>query len=64
LTKAAIEGRIDWLRGLKENIIIGHSIPAGTGSRDFKISFKNLYKTNFLKNCSKQKQTFIKKVFN
>jgi DNA-directed RNA polymerase subunit beta' len=24
LTKAAIEGRIDWLRGLKENIIIGH----------------------------------------
>jgi DNA-directed RNA polymerase subunit beta' len=26
LTKA-IEGRIDWLRGLKENIIIGHLIP-------------------------------------
>jgi DNA-directed RNA polymerase subunit beta' len=26
LTKAAIEGRIDWLRGLKENIIIGHLI--------------------------------------
>ena len=31
LTKAAIEGKIDWLRGLKENIIIGHLIPAGTG---------------------------------
>ena len=30
LTKAAMEGRIDWLRGLKENIIIGHLIPAGT----------------------------------
>ena len=41
LTKAAIEGRIDWLRGLKENIIIGHLIPAGTGSRNFKRSFKN-----------------------
>ena len=41
LTKAAIEGRIDWLRGLKENIIIGHLIPAGTGSRNFKISFKS-----------------------
>jgi DNA-directed RNA polymerase subunit beta' len=41
LTKAAIEGRIDWLRGLKENIIIGHLIPAGTGSRNFKTSFKN-----------------------
>nr|YP_010276989.1 RNA polymerase beta'' subunit [Thalassionema frauenfeldii]UHY40512.1 RNA polymerase beta'' subunit [Thalassionema frauenfeldii]UHY40899.1 RNA polymerase beta'' subunit [Thalassionema frauenfeldii] len=40
LTKAAIEGRIDWLRGLKENIITGHSIPAGTGSRNFKNSFK------------------------
>ena len=40
LTKAAIEGRIDWLRGLKENIIIGHLIPAGTGSRNFKNSFK------------------------
>ena len=40
LTKAAIEGRIDWLRGLKENIIIGHLIPAGTGSRSYKTSFK------------------------
>ena len=40
LTKVAIEGRIDWLRGLKENIIIGHLIPAGTGSRNFNKSFK------------------------
>ena len=31
LTKAAIEGRVDWLRGLKENVIIGRLIPAGTG---------------------------------
>nr|YP_010242090.1 RNA polymerase b''-subunit [Coscinodiscus granii]QTI83005.1 RNA polymerase b''-subunit [Coscinodiscus granii] len=35
LTKAAIEGRLDWLRGLKENIIIGHLIPAGTGCKNF-----------------------------
>ena len=41
LTRAAIEGRIDWLRGLKENIIIGHLIPAGTGSHDYRNSFKN-----------------------
>ncbi|QXE46162.1 DNA-directed RNA polymerase subunit beta '' (plastid) [Nitzschia inconspicua] len=41
LTKAAIEGRIDWLRGLKENIIIGHLIPAGTGSPNYRNSFKN-----------------------
>ena len=31
LTAAAIEGKIDWLRGLKENVIIGRLIPAGTG---------------------------------
>ena len=40
LTKAAIEGRIDWLRGLKENIIIGHLIPAGTGSQNYRNSFQ------------------------
>jgi len=40
LTKAAIEGRIDWLRGLKENIVIGHLIPAGTGSPDYKNAFR------------------------
>ena len=39
LTKAAIEGRVDWLRGLKENIIIGHLIPAGTGSQNYRSSF-------------------------
>ena len=31
LTEAAIQGKIDNLRGLKENVIIGHLIPAGTG---------------------------------
>ena len=31
LTEAAIEGRKDWLNGLKENVIIGRLIPAGTG---------------------------------
>lgn len=40
LTKAAIEGRIDWLRGLKENIIIGHLIPSGTGSQNYRNCFK------------------------
>ena len=46
LTKAAIEGRIDWLRGLKENIIIGHLIPAGTGSQNYRNSFKSYSSTN------------------
>ena len=40
LTKAAIEGQIDWLRGLKENIVIGHLIPSGTGFKNYKNSFK------------------------
>ena len=31
LTKSAIEGKIDWLYGLKENIVLGNLIPAGTG---------------------------------
>jgi len=33
LTEAAVEGKRDWLRGLKENVIIGRLIPAGTGMR-------------------------------
>ncbi len=36
LTNAAISGSTDNLRGLKENVIIGHLIPAGTGMRDYK----------------------------
>nr|YP_010873174.1 RNA polymerase beta-subunit [Nemalion vermiculare]WGV34298.1 RNA polymerase beta-subunit [Nemalion vermiculare] len=31
LTEAAISGKLDWLKGLKENVIIGRLIPAGTG---------------------------------
>ncbi|MGQ0612979.1 MAG: DNA-directed RNA polymerase subunit beta', partial [Planctomycetaceae bacterium] len=31
LTEAALAGRTDYLRGLKENVILGHLIPAGTG---------------------------------
>ncbi len=33
LIQAALEGKIDYLRGLKENVIIGRLIPAGTGFR-------------------------------
>jgi DNA-directed RNA polymerase subunit beta' len=35
LNEAAIRGSIDYLRGLKENVIVGHLIPAGTGLRDY-----------------------------
>jgi DNA-directed RNA polymerase subunit beta' len=35
LNDAAIHGKIDYLEGLKENVICGHLIPAGTGQRSF-----------------------------
>ena len=34
LTEAAICGKVDYLRGLKENVIMGRLIPAGTGLAD------------------------------
>lgn len=36
LTDAAIKGKTDYLIGLKENVIIGHMIPAGTGMRMYR----------------------------
>jgi DNA-directed RNA polymerase subunit beta' len=36
LTNAAIAGGTDSLRGLKENVVIGHLIPAGTGIRNYR----------------------------
>ncbi|MCX6638879.1 MAG: DNA-directed RNA polymerase subunit beta' [bacterium] len=35
LTEAAVERKIDFLKGLKENVIMGHLIPAGTGISDY-----------------------------
>jgi DNA-directed RNA polymerase subunit beta' len=35
LSEAAIRGKRDELLGLKENVIVGHLIPAGTGQRKF-----------------------------
>lgn len=35
LTQASIEAKKDFLRGLKENVVVGHKVPAGTGLRDY-----------------------------
>jgi len=35
LNEAAIHGKVDKLEGLKENVIVGHKIPAGTGLREY-----------------------------
>ena len=39
LTEAAINGRVDDLRGLKENVIVGRLIPAGTGYSEYRETF-------------------------
>ncbi len=39
LTEAAIQGKVDKLLGLKENVIIGHLIPAGTGSPHYRSAY-------------------------
>ncbi len=61
LTKAAIEGKVDWLRGLKENVIIGRLIPAGTGFTSYSdLSNSNL---KLIKNLN-VKTTDLKQFFN
>jgi len=49
LTKAAIEGKCDWLRGLKENIVIGQLIPSGTGCKTYFNFFEEISNTLLLK---------------
>ena len=45
LTEAAISGKIDYLRGLKENVIMGRLIPAGTGMEYYRnIEVENPFK--------------------
>jgi len=41
LARAAIEKKTDFLKGLKENVILGHVIPAGTGFKEF-LALKNI----------------------
>ena len=35
LNEAAVNGKVDMLDGLKENVIVGHKIPAGTGLKKY-----------------------------
>ena len=55
LTEAAIQGKIDWLRGLKENVIIGRLIPTGTGLNAY-IDISYLY-VKILPNEKKKKKS-------
>ncbi|WP_317366940.1 DNA-directed RNA polymerase subunit beta' [uncultured Tyzzerella sp.] len=49
LTEAAIKGKVDPLIGLKENVIIGKLIPAGTGMQTYRKIDLRLYKEKYLK---------------
>ncbi len=49
LTEAAISGKLDWLRGLKENVIIGRLIPAGTGFNTYNDSIVNYSTSSYEK---------------
>ena len=56
LNEAAITGKVDYLSGLKENVIVGHLIPAGTGQRDFeKLIVGSMEEYNLLM-ASKEKE--------
>ena len=48
LNEAAVSGKVDYLNGLKENVIVGHNIPAGTGLNKYTIIFYpiKIWKTN------------------
>ncbi len=51
LTEAAIAGKVDRLQGLKENVILGHLVPAGTG-------FKRYYRSELTKHRDEEPDPF------
>lgn len=53
LTDAAIKGKVDELKGLKENVILGKLIPAGTGAKDTQILKLNYQKSIWVMNHQK-----------
>jgi DNA-directed RNA polymerase subunit beta' len=57
LTEAALSGKIDNLVGLKENVILGHLIPAGTGFRTFQDSDVQYNVDAMLEIAAKPQQT-------
>nr|YP_010892609.1 RNA polymerase beta'' subunit [Pleurozia subinflata]URH13426.1 RNA polymerase beta'' subunit [Pleurozia subinflata] len=62
LAKAALKGRIDWLKGLKENVIIGEIIPAGTGSQE--VLWQRILEKKKEIFLRKKKNSFNKKIKN
>jgi DNA-directed RNA polymerase subunit beta' len=62
LTEAALAGKVDHLVGLKENVILGHLIPAGTGFRQFQDS-EVRYRPEALQAMSLEKDKILEAAF-
>jgi DNA-directed RNA polymerase subunit beta' len=62
LTEAALAGKVDHLVGLKENVILGHLIPAGTGFRQFQDS-EVRYRPEALQAIQAEKGMALEKAF-
>jgi DNA-directed RNA polymerase subunit beta' len=57
LSEAAIRGKTDFLIGLKENVIVGHLIPAGTGMREFQDA--KVFATEEYEALKESKENFV-----
>nr|QKQ14645.1 beta'' subunit of RNA polymerase [Zygnema circumcarinatum] len=63
LSKSALQGRVDWIQGLQENVLFGKMIPAGTGCKEIFIQFtySNIFKTKWA--TQKQSKLFSNRMF-
>ncbi len=59
LTRAALEGKVDNLVGLKENVILGHLVPAGTGYKSYNTLYAISTSEVAIKETSKQKEELL-----
>ena len=61
LTEAALAGKVDRLVGLKENVILGHLIPAGTGFRKYQESDVRVSQAALEAAAQQKERTFVEK---
>src|SRR5581483_9458286 len=62
LTEAALAGKVDTLVGLKENVILGHLVPAGTGFKTYQES-EGRIKPDALVDMAREKERVLTKAF-
>ena len=62
LTEASISGKVDYLVGLKENVIIGRPIPAGTGMPEYKNSYIKFKKKEKIRERAKAEEAALNRV--